>query len=249
MKKLLLILMSIFFVSSCATMGDRTVSLELKIVQLQDRVEQLEMMQGVGVGADIYPVTQGFTGGGTGVLDTITSTEDDDASMVIFNDDTTYGEAVFFYSLDSDGGSGDDVPWYVESGDGSSERWELCDGHFNSIFSKIKVQKKDGASYQPLARETGTMFINDDNDIITFGTLPADPTDLVYCFGNDTGVTAIITITPDASDYIVLDGTATSQAEGIKSGGNAKDSVCLIGLDSSYWKVTGYVGTWTEVTP
>jgi len=79
--------------------------------------------------ASVYPFTGALTGGGAGALDKKTGTEDKDAAIVMFNAEGTYGNAVFFFTLDVDGGAAESVPFVIDSGDAGDEDWELCDVH------------------------------------------------------------------------------------------------------------------------
>jgi hypothetical protein len=118
---------------------------------------------------------------------------------------------------------------------------------FNRLFGKMYMSNETAATVTVNDWDTGTHFLNTDNDVIEFD-LPADPTDLTFCFGNgQTGGTPIaqaIKLTPNASDYLVLDGTANSAGSSIESSGDGKDNICIVGLDSGYWKAIGYQGTW-----
>ncbi len=73
--------------------------------------------------ASVYPVLQDLTGGGTGALDKITGTVDEDGALVLLNaDHGSYPGFGAGYSLDADGGAGDLAPWRVDSGD-TGEDW------------------------------------------------------------------------------------------------------------------------------
>lgn len=91
------------------------------------------------------------------------------------------------------------------------------------------------------------VYFNGDDDVIAFN-LPADPSNCAFCFGN-TEYGRAITVNPDDADYIVLDGTKAAAGEAIVSSGDAKDWVCLVGISSGLWRVTGNIGTWAEETP
>ena len=90
-------------------------------------------------------------------------------------------------------------------------------------------------------------YVNADDDVIEFD-LPADPTNKGYCFANTLYAKAI-TVDPDNADYIIMDGVAGAAGESVVSTGAADEQLCVIGIDSSYWKVTSKVGTWAQETP
>ena len=239
----------VLLLAGCATTG-----LEKRVAELED---QVMMLQAGGVAANFYPartVDWDASGSAAGDLDNITSTVDDDAGFVITQDDSYFGPTLNYflpYVLDDDGGASEDEPWIIDSkdGEGDSEDWELCSGRFVYMFSKLYPSMETGSPITVYSYDTGTVFINGDNDAIEFD-LPADPTGLTFCFTNDQDSTAAITVDPDASDYIVMDGVTASQGEAIVSdGSSSEEHVCLFGLDSSYWKVIGKIGTWAEATP
>jgi len=92
------------------------------------------------------------------------------------------------------------------------------------------------------------VYINNDDDAIEFD-LPADPTNCFFCFRNR--YARAITIDPEASDYIILGGTAASAGEAIVSTGAASEFICLVGIDSSYWMSMQMdsASSWSEETP
>lgn len=94
---------------------------------------------------------------------------------------------------------------------------------------------------------TTGVYFNGDDDVIEFD-LPADPTNKAYCFGNNAYANAL-TVDPDASDYITRDGVTAAQGEAYVSSGDKKDWLCVVGVDTSNWRVTGEIGTWAEETP
>jgi hypothetical protein len=109
----------------------------------------------------------------------------------------------------------------------------------------MEVSNQTAATVTVNDYDTGTYFANQDNDAIEFN-LPTDPTDLTFCFGNgQTGGTPIAqAITINANNgYIIVDGTAERS---FTSSGDGKDNICIVGLDSGYWKAIGYQGTWSD---
>ncbi len=78
-------------------------------------------------------------------------------------------------------------------------------------------------------------------------TLPAVEIGQTVCvYGQDTNE---IRVDPNASDRIVLLGSAKSDGEYIKSESAAGDFVCLIGDSAAGWTTLGMSGAWTEETP
>lgn len=240
--KSVLLLLPLLLVLSCTTSHN----LENRLAQLETKVQDIEelgvMGLAEGVGASFYPVSGSLTGSGTGSLDKISGTADNDAAIAMFNAHGTYGNAFFAYTLDDNGGSGDNEPWYIESGDGGDERWELCDLHGTYTYSKCEISESDAATVDISSNESGIVYINTDG--AQEYDLPADPTGYIICIGNDEDSTGAITIDPNGTDIIILDGAVESAGEAIVSGGAVDDYICLIGIDSTYWRETGYTGTW-----
>jgi hypothetical protein len=256
LKKLILIL--IFLLAGCAT-----TDLENRIKVLEDRAARVEMMTLSGsAAANFFPsrdVDWEETGEAGGDLDFIPSTANLDISYLMSLAEANYAKCAstmcnttltFFspYILE-DAADSEDFPWQIAADDGGNEFWELMDGQFNRIFGKTDVIKDTATPITVNSWNTGAYFINDDDDDIVYN-LPADPTDLFFCFGNDrdaSSSTTNIQVDPDASDYIIIHGAIAGQGELIETHtGSAKDVVCLIGLDSSYWKVVSYQGVWKE---
>lgn len=226
-------------------------SISKRVDRLDERFTALEeesvMVGAEGVGAATRAYGRDCVDGSCTAgkdLDDLTGMSDGDIALV--PKDPTYGSLVYVY--DDPSSTGDDPPWVIDPDSGTGE-WILFDTTFGSIFGKMEVSNETSATVTVNDYDTGTYFANQDNDVIEFD-LPSDPTDLVYCFGNShvtgTPVAQAITVDPNASDYIVLDGSVIySAGEDITSSGDGKDNICLAGLDSSYWKVTGYQGDWT----
>jgi hypothetical protein len=220
--------------------------------KLDTKVKRIEIMALSGsAAADFYPcrdVDWEGTGPNVGDCDDISGTNDLDALFAVILGETYFGPTLNLfmpYILDVDNAGTEDFPWIVTADDGGDERLLLADVVFNRLFGKMYMSNETGDPITVNDWDTGTHFINNDNDAIEFD-LPADPTDLTYCFGNgQTGGTPIaqaITLDPTYGDFIVLDGTDYKGA--IESSGNGKDNLCIAGLDSSYWKTTGYQGSW-----
>jgi hypothetical protein len=91
------------------------------------------------------------------------------------------------------------------------------------------------------------IFYNGTNSAKEFD-LPAAASGKLYCFKS--GIYAqVLTISPDASDAIVLGGTAASAGEAIVSSGAAGESICVHGQSDSTWQTWGASGTWAESSP
>ena len=250
-KKIGILLLFLMFFVGCSTF-QRVDDLERRTTALE---EEREMSIAAGVGAATRMWGRDCIDGSCAAgknLDDITAggagAIDGDVAMVPA--DPTYGFLI--YLMDDDSAATEALPNIVDPDTAGDHRWILQGATLQSIFGKMYVSAESGATVTVVAGDTGTMFINGDNDAIEFD-LPAVPTDLILCFGNGhvtgTPVAQIITIDPDASDYIILDGTTAAQGEAIVSTAAGEANICLIGLDASYWKVTGAVGTWAEATP
>ncbi len=91
------------------------------------------------------------------------------------------------------------------------------------------------------------VYYNNDNDVIEFD-LPAAATGKQFCFNAFT-YAQVITIDPDGTDTITLDGTTAAGGEAIVSSGAAGESVCVQGKADAIWVAFGPVGTWAEASP
>jgi len=249
-KKIGILILFLMMIVGCST-SQRIDDLEGRAAVLEEgRI--MEMAAGVGAATRMWgrdcidgscaagKNLDDITAGGAGAID---------GDVAIVPADPTYGFLI--YLMDDDSATAESLPNIVDPDTAGDHRWILQGTTLQKIFGKMYVSKEAGATVTVVVGDTGTMFINDDDDNIEFD-LPSVPTDLVFCFGDDqdaSTVTSIITIDPDASDYIIFDGTTAAQGEAIVSSGNAKDNLCIIGLDVTYWKVTGYVGNWAEAVP
>jgi hypothetical protein len=78
--------------------------------------------------------------------------------------------------------------------------------------------------------------------------LPADPTGTAFCFNSYTNA-QVVTIDPNGTDVITLNGTAASAGEAIVSSGAVDEFICLHGVNTTTWISWGSKGTWAEATP
>lgn len=93
---------------------------------------------GTARAADTIPFSGDLNGGGgANDLDKITSTEQGDSAIGILQGHATWGNGVFFFSLDVDGGAGDAEPHYVSAGDGGNERWVLGTLHNSTAVTAL----------------------------------------------------------------------------------------------------------------
>ena len=84
------------------------------------------------------------------------------------------------------------------------------------------------------------------------GTLPTASAGLQYCIDNayngsaaNTGTLEILTSA--AGQYIIYtDGTLSASGGYVISGGAARDSACVRGVDSTHWMLYVYSGTWSK---
>jgi hypothetical protein len=244
-KKLGTILIFLAFLVGCSTF-QRIDDLERKATVLEGTSI---MDEAAGVGAPIRMFGRDCVDGSCAAgfdLDDLTGMVDGDGAVV--PKDPTYGFLIYEY--DDPSSTGDDPPWVIDPDSGTGE-WILMGSTFESVFGKMEVSKETGATVTVNHYDTGTHFINDDDDDIEFD-LPSDPTELVFCFGDDqdaSTATSNITIDPDAADFIIFKGVVAAAGEALISQDDAKDLMCLIGLDSSYWKVISHKGAWAEASP
>ena len=223
MKRIFLVVLLLFFCFGCATIqtDPRIDQLEAKVAKLE---RQMVMGMATGAGANIYPVTGGLIGGGTGALDKITNPGNKDVAIVALTGDATYGNAVFTYVFNSSGAeTTDSLPWFVQPNDATSGDWELAG---SSILISIPVT----GALSPTAIQCryGVFEISVANKI----TLP---TAASVGFGNivlvrvqDAGETAEIDL--NGSEKFNISGTAQAAGVSITSPGAAGDWIALMAV-------------------
>jgi hypothetical protein len=64
------------------------------------------------------------------------------------------------------------------------------------------------------------------------------------CIRNYTGKTGVLAFQAPASVYLDLDGTNSSAAKKVKSGGAAGDAACAVSVDATHWIIYPSKGTW-----
>ncbi len=262
MKRIvLLIAVVVFALAGCATLDPKVADLEQKVAKLERQVRNIQMSGATGAGANIYPVTGALTGGGTGALDKITTTGDKDAALVMFNDESTWGNAMFGFTLDVDGGGTESVPYIIDSGDGGNEDWEWVSMYARSFYG-----------YTPWKEITGSCTFGTDCDgtlvrLVWGGVIlsSADDTtitlpEIVASAPTTTQVlpgAAICVFNKDANENFLLDchtndnfidetGTANAAGEYIGSTAaatSAGDFICVVAINDAAWSVAGYRGT------
>jgi hypothetical protein len=102
-----------------------------------------------------------------------------------------------------------------------------------------------GATYK-----SGYIFNNNATPTnATTYTLPTAAVGLQYCFKNLSGITGVLrinTLATGGSQWIDLDGTATTDKGYITTSiGAGGDSVCVVGIDTTYWVGYSQKGAWT----
>lgn len=102
--------------------------------------------------------------------------------------------------------------------------------HYESTAATVTVSGNNGIYY------------NSDDDVIEFD-LPAAAAGKQFCFHGYSYARAI-TIDPDDSDQILLDGALETAGEAIDSTGAANDFICLHGKSAGVWVAWGSNGTW-----
>ncbi len=81
--------------------------------------------------------------------------------------------------------------------------------------------------------------------------LPAVASGDQYCVGNSwngsAATTGVLTVVAAASNIIIFtDGTLSTTAGNVTSGGAAADMACFLGVDGSHWQMQTLRGTWTK---
>ena len=261
MKKIisLICLIALFGLGGCVTMDTQRIdALEQKITKLE---RQVLMGVGGGAAASIYPVTGGFGGETTGTLDNIASTADKDAAFVIFNDETTWGNAFFPMSLDVDGGGTEAIPYIVKANDGGNEDWEWVDVYGRRVFGGIHYVTTainctigtdcDGTKVR--VAWGGIIESTADGVIIILPEIAATPTATQVPVGASLIVynrdaNEDVFVDPNGNDSITLGGTKGAAGNYItltNAATTAGNYVALVATAADNWTVFGYSGTWT----
>ncbi len=115
------------------------------------------------------------------------------------------------------------------------------------VAGAILIHEETDAAYtigtDAAGEEYGGIFINSDDDVITF-TLPAAAAGMNVIVANGLDSTAVITIDLDGSDQFIIDGNDEAGGDAMESAGAAGEQVSLVAIDAQYWMVVGMVGTW-----
>lgn len=256
MKRLLVLIFSVAFLYGCATVPDpRVDQLEAKVKKLE---RQVMMGAATGAGKNIYPVTGALTGGGTGALDKITSVADQDAALVMFNDEATWGDAFIPYTA-NDGAETEYSPYAIDPDEAGTIRWQWVPIYGRSVYgnapylsigaSCVIGTDCDGA----LVRIAwgGTILVTADAVTITLPEIVASgptavqvtPGAYLCVFNKDDNENFILD--PHANDYIIDEvgapnaiGEYIGTTDGTPS--TRGDYICLWASDADYWMVSGY---------
>lgn len=220
------------------------------------------MAGAVGTGANIYPVTQGLEGSGTGKLGNITTTGDKDAAVAMFNDHTVWGNAFFPYTLDVNGAGSAATPYLVKSGDGGDEDWELTDVYGRRLFGHVQLVTSgvsctigvdcDGA----LSRLAmgGTIFCTVSGTTITLPEIVANTPNRIQvdlgaslCVLSGETNNLRVEVDPNGNDAIIHAGTKDSAGDSVINAAtnDGGDYICFMAVYTDAWLVMGYKGTWT----
>lgn len=232
-----------------------------RIAELEKRMEALETLMGAGVGSSFFPA-RSVSGDAAGDADKIAALDqgsgNSDALFLTTDDNETTADYDWMfapYKADDDDVlcTAEDLPWCIDTAS-ANVYWTMLNVYGRKIFGGMPVSDQTDPTITVYGYQTGTFFINDDDDVIEFDLPVSGPhgtndiTDLVFCFGNSEVSDSVITIDPGASDKILLDGVLDAVGDAIVSSGTASqfgDHVCLVGITEETWKVTGYSGTWT----
>ena len=82
--------------------------------------------------------------------------------------------------------------------------------------------------------------------------LPTAAAGKQFCFSNayngSAANTGVLTVATSATGQFIIftDGTLSATGGNVTSGGAARDSACVIGVDSTHWALFVQVGTWTK---
>jgi hypothetical protein len=259
MRKIFVLIMAIVVMAGCTTTDPRIDKLESKIAKLE---RQMIMGQATGAGANIYPVTGALTGGGTGALDKITTTSDKDSAVVMFNNEATWGDAFFPYTLDVDGGGTESVPYLIKSGDGGNEDWRWIDVYGRNLYGQIPFLSVadscvigsdcDGTkvrlAWGGVIQNTVTAKVITLPEIVASAptSIQVVPGASICIMNRDANETT--TVQTHANDKITLLGVQSSADRYIISTGSATSVnifCCVIADAADNWTVMGYSGTWT----
>lgn len=258
MKKLFVLMAVVCFMAGCVTVDPRVSVLEEKVAKLEKRSI---METATRAGASFYPATGALTGGGSGALDKITGTADKDAAIVMFNDEGTWGDAMFGYTLDVNGAGTESIPYIIDSGDGGDEDWEWVSMYARSFYG-----------YSPWKEITATCTFGSDCDgalvrLVWGGLITSSVDDVVITLPEIVASAptaaqvlpgaSICVANRDANENFLLDchsndhfvdetGTANGNGQYIgttAAASSAGDYLCVWATTDAIWQLMGYRGT------
>jgi hypothetical protein len=212
-------------------------------LRLEAVERQVALLQASGVGASFRPYTA-LTGGGTGALDKTdgATLSLGDVAFVALNSDATYGTVLFTYVYhDYSGAVSESAPWAIkpDTNPNANYAWQL------SSASTAPPVVVTSSPYTLSAAEARTGFVQ--MTVTGEVDLPAAATagfgTMVCFYARDAEV---ITLDPNGSEKIVLEGVAQGAGVTITSDGAAGDFTCLVavtdtdGSGTDGWVQMGY---------
>lgn len=238
------------FFLGCAGLQSGSADLERRLEEVED---QILMLQASGVGASFRPYTA-LTGGGTGALDKTdgASLSDADVAVVVLEGDATYDNALLIYALDATSScGGDDTgvhPRFIQPDTNAGTKcWELTSVYGVNVLGANKFFTFAANDTLTVEEVSGTMILVTaaaELELPDIGTAAGDaPQGSIFCVYVSAAVA--VSLDPDASDSITMDGSEDTNGDKITSASAIADNVCLWASHSDGWTVPNNPTTWT----
>jgi hypothetical protein len=197
----------------------------------------------LGLGTEDSPTFTAVTAGAAEINGSVTLANDETIAnstdtQILFSADG--GENL---AMDLDTATDNEIAFSSPGGATDLNFGSLNMATTGTIQGAIKVVSDDDARSVSAAEAYGILFINTGT---IDATLPSAVAGMCVCIYQGQGNTGAITIQPNTSDYLVIDGARGTAATDYASTGAAGDRICVVAADATDWIVTSKTGTFSE---
>jgi len=244
MKKIFVILLSIFLLASCATLQPQPAPPPEQTFDEATLQKLIEALAGTAA-ANFRPFTC-LIGGTTGCVDKISVDDLNEGDVAIVFTISGTDVRTYKYVFDDDGTDEEDTTYYtvIRPDDYDTEgNWRLVPLPLDTVVENTATTY----SVTTLEALMGTFFVNTNAGTKTF-VLPSAAPNMAVCIRNGQGVSQILRFDTDGTDYLVNpDGTRTSAAgDYYGCTADAGNQLCAVAFDTTDWYITSEVGTCAE---
>ncbi|MBW2417279.1 MAG: hypothetical protein JRH19_01965, partial [Deltaproteobacteria bacterium] len=116
-----------------------------------------------------------------------------------------------------------------------------------TLQGNVKVATLSSSQTLTTNQVRGDFFMVTAAASITLPPVDESVTGMSVCVYSTTAAT--VSLYPDASDRIVLDGTAAGNGDPVTSAGSAGDFICVLNGSTAGWTTLGGSGVWTAAEP